>query len=316
MAQSVVMGVDVGGTKIATGLVDENGEVLHTYVFPTDRNNQETVLASIHNAIGQAIRQYPAGIFPQAMGIGLVGWIDPLSGTWLQSMNLHVDTPLPLAGQLSSHYGLPVMIDNDVHAATLAELRWGIGRQCADFVYLNAGTGIAAGLVCNGKLVRGAVNYAGEMGHIFVDPAGDPCVCGQVGCLEPLASGGGILERVRRLLPQHPGSALNDLEQTGQLSVTAVFTAAKRHDPLAALVTDQAVRALGAALTDVVNLLNPEYVILGGGIFSAGPFAERLQQYVSQHALTVAYRSLKGILPSQLQVDRVGLLGAASLAWR
>lgn len=316
MAEPLVMGVDVGGTKIATGLVDESGNILHAWKFPTDRTDQETVLRSIADAIEQTTQEFPTGLLPQAMGIGLVGWVDPLSGIWLQSMNLRIDSPVPLADQVSSRYGLPVVLDNDVHAATLAEMRWGIGRKSADFIYLNVGTGIAAGVVCNGKLVRGAANYAGEMGHIFVDPKGDPCVCGRVGCLEPLASGGGIIERVRRSLERYPESVLNAVEQSGELSVTAVLEAAESHDPLASQVTDKAVSALGSALVDVINLLNPEYVVLGGGIFTIGRFADLVRQYVSEHALTVAYRSLKGILPSPLQVDRVGLLGAASLAWQ
>jgi glucokinase len=310
------MGVDVGGTKILAGVVDENGQILYSQRYPTNRTDQEAVLNSIQEAVEQAMKSLPQGMAPGAMGVGLVGWVDPASGTWLQSMNLNVDSPIPLADVLSSQYGIPVVLDNDVHAAALAEIVWGIGRQSENFIYLNAGTGIAAGVVCNGRLVRGAANYAGELGHMFVDGAGEACVCGQIGCLEPLASGGGMLERVRAYLPRYAGSCLGALEETNRLSATAIFEAADGGDALAALVAGEAIAALGTALVNVINLLNPEYVVLGGGIFSTGRARERLQDYVQARALAIAYRSLKGIIPSSLEVGRVGLLGAASLAWQ
>ncbi len=315
MAQPLVMGVDVGGTKILVGLVDEHGQELQSQKFPMVRANQETVLASIGEAVERFMQIIPAGVLPEAIGVGLVGFVDPVDGVWIHSMNLRVDHPVPLATHLSHLYHLPVYLDNDVHAATLAEMRLGIGRQSQNFIYLNVGTGIAAGIVCNGELVRGAANYAGEMGHILVEPNGEECVCGQRGCMEPIASGGGILSRVRANLPKFKESPLYQLDREGTLSAIAVFEAEEQGDRLAAWIAGEAIRALGAALVDVINLLNPEYIVLGGGMVTSGPVVRRVQEYVAEHALPSAYQSLKGIVPSALAVDRVGLLGAASLAW-
>jgi glucokinase len=231
-------------------------------------------------------------------------------------MNLGVYTPIPLGSQLRDRYGLPVRIDNDVHAATLAELHMGAGREFADFIYLNVGTGIACGIVCNGQLVRGAVNYAGELGHMVVETDGDLCdQCGRRGCLEPIASGGGMLDHVRAGLADHPDSLLHDSARSGDLTVGSIFQAADAGDPLASAVTERAKRALGTALVNLLDLLNPEIVVLGGGVFRDGWGVTRLRAHVAAKALPAASQSLKGIVLSQLRVDRVGLMGAASLAW-
>lgn len=316
MADPVVIGVDVGGTKVLVGYVGEDGTVLRSQRYPMDRATQEYTLSSIESAVEDFVSTDWAGPAPVAMGIGLVGQTDPATGTWIRSMNLRVHTPVPLGPQLRERYGLPVRIDNDVHAATLAELRLGAGREYADFIYLNVGTGIACGVVCNGQLVRGAVNYAGELGHMVVETDGDLCdQCGRRGCLEPIASGGGMLDHVRARLADYPDSVLHAPARSGDLTVGTIFQAADAGDPLASAVTERAKRALGAALVNLLDLLNPEIVVLGGGVFRDGWGVARLRAHVATKALPAASQSLKGIVLSQLRVDRVGLLGAASLTW-
>jgi glucokinase len=315
-AQPVVVGVDVGGTKILVGCVGVDGAVHRSRWYPMDRTSQAATLDSIQSAVDDFLRVAWTGPAPLSMGVGLVGHTDPASGTWVHAMNLPIPTPVPLAAQMRERYGLPVWIDNDVHAATLAELRLGAGLETTDFIYLNVGTGLACGIVCNGQLVRGAANYAGELGHMAVEPEGDLCGhCGRRGCLEPIASGGGMLDQVRAQLADYPASLLHEPARSGRLTVADIFYAADARDALASAIAERAVRGLGIALVNLVNLLNPQLIVLGGSVFSEGWGVDRLRAHIAAMALPTASGSLQGIVPSRLSCGRVGLLGAASLAW-
>jgi glucokinase len=311
--RSSVLGVDVGGTKILVGSVRLDGTVLAAQRYPMDRRDRAHTLASILGAVEAYWVTLPSGELPSAIGIGLVGLTDPAKGLWLHSMSLHVFQPLPLGAELGALYGVPVALDNDVHAATLAELRFGVGREVRDFIYLNVGTGLAGGLVCNGQLVRGVVNYAGELGHSLLGDANDLCPCGRRGCVEMYASGGGILDHVRSAVEAGATSSLGPLAASGQLTSADVFRAADEDDPLAREVAERAVRGIGDLLVNLVNLLNPAAIVLGGGVVSDGWLAPRLDTYVRRVALWNATRSLRETAPSSLPIDQVGLLGAATL---
>jgi glucokinase len=313
--ESVVVGVDVGGTKILVGFVDRSGHILRATPYPMDRTSQVTSLDSISAALDRFLAAPWDGSAPQALGFGLVGHTDPSSRTWMHSTNIPIGTPVAMDAAFGERYGLPVALDNDVHAATQAELQWGAGMEAANFIYLNVGTGIAAGLICGGQLVRGAANYAGEMGHMVVEPGGDPCLCGGRGCLEPIASGGGILAHVRARLASYPESPLNRVAAQGNLTASTVFQAADAGDPLATAVAQRAVQGLSTALVSLVNLLNPGLIVVGGGVFKDGWLLPRLRDHVTTASVPIAARALRAIVPSPLAVDQVGLLGAASLAW-
>src|SRR5215212_8197668 len=161
MPEPVVIGVDVGATKILVGAVTQPGTVLDSHRSQMNAQTQETTLECIDAAIQDFLEQWK-GERPLGMGVGVVGQTDPGAGTWLEAMNLPIRDSVPLGERLREKHGIPVALDNDVHAATLAEMRWGIGTVSADFIYLNVGTGIATGLVFNGQLIRGIRNYAGE----------------------------------------------------------------------------------------------------------------------------------------------------------
>lgn len=312
MPESVLIGADVGATKILVGAVTQMGKVLGSHRSQMNAKTQETTLESIETAIQDFLREWE-GARPLAIGVGVVGQTDPRAGTWLEAMNLPITDPVPLGKRLRERHGIPVALDNDVHAATLAEMRWGIGRESTNFIYLNVGTGIASGLVFNGQLVRGIENYAGEFGHMVVQPDGPLCPCGRRGCVETIASGGGMLARVHALLAGFPDSSLH--AQIEPLTANSIFTAADAGDPLAIKISSDAVQALSEALTDLVNLLNPEWIVYGGGTLSDGWLIERVRPKVETGALPMTRKSLKGILPSRLDPAQVGLLGAACLAW-
>ncbi len=311
MSEPIVIGVDVGATKILVGAVTQRGEILDSRRSPINSESQAKTLQSIETSIESFIQHWH-GLSPLGIGIGLVGQIDSKTGTWLEAMNLPIKSPVPLGRQFADRFGIPVALDNDVHAATFAELRWGMGKESTDFVYLNVGTGISAGLVFNGQLLRGVENYAGEFGHMVVQPEGPLCPCGRHGCVEPIASGGGLLSRAQKLLGDFPDSTLCIIEP---LTAHSIFNAADAGDPLAIQLSNDAVQALSIALTNLVNLLNPEWIVYGGGTLSDGWLMERVHLNVEAQPLPMTRKSLKGILPSQLDPSQVGLLGAACLAW-
>ncbi len=311
MSESIYIGVDVGATKILVGAVTRAGEIVASRRFKMEHDSQAATLMSIHNSLENFLQDWD-GVAPSGIGIGLVGQIDPETGTWLEAMNLPIKSPVPLARQMHDRNGIPVALDNDVHAATLAELRWGIGTESSDFLYLNIGTGVSAGLVFGGELLRGAKNYAGELGHMVVQPGGVLCPCGRRGCLEPIVSGGGLLARVQGELGNFSESTLASFGDT--LTTHEIFTAAEAGDPLATTLANDAIEALSVALTNLVNLLNPEWIVYGGGTLSDGWLIERVRGNVETQPLTMTRKSLKGIIPSRLNPEQVGLLGAACLA--
>jgi glucokinase len=297
MSESTVIGVDVGATKILVGAITDAGNVIASRRYKIKHASQAATLQSIYNSLDDFVQDL-SGSSPRAIGIGLVGQIDPETGTWLEAMNLPIKSPVPLAEQISDRHGIPVALDNDVHAATLAELRWGIGTESKDFIYLNIGTGVSAGMVFGGQLLRGAKNYAGELGHMVVQPDGI------------LVSGGGILARVQDESANYPNSILH----SESLTAHQVFMAADSRDPLASKIANHAIQALSTALTNLVNLLNPEWIVYGGGTLSDGWLIEHVRETVETQPLTMIRKSLDGIIPSRLNPEQVGLLGAACLA--
>jgi glucokinase len=311
---SSVLGVDVGGTWVRVGLVSQEGKVSESRRYIMDSHSQKSTLDSIETALAHFINFWK-GPKPLALGVGLVGHTRPSAGLWVLAMNLPIQSSVPIRRLLREKTGLPVAIDNDVHAATLAELRWGMGKGLQNFVYLNIGTGLAAGMVCDGKLLRGAANYAGELGHMVVDPGGILCSCGQHGCLEPLCSGAGILAQVRSGLREYPNSSLFRAARGGTLTASQVFQAAEAGDLLAGRITGRAVQALSTALTNLVNLVNPSAIFYGGGVVGDGWLMGKVSEFVFANCLVAARHALKGIWASRFDPEQVGLVGAACLAW-
>jgi len=311
----VVLGVDAGGTKIMTAYVDKSGTIYESKRYPMNRSAQPDAVNSIKNAVTDFIECYGGERLPQAVGLGTIGHIDTEKGIWLHAINIPINSPVPIAEELSTICHVPAAVDNDVHAAALAELKWGFGPTCANIIYINVGTGIAAGIISENRLIRGASNYAGELGHMIIDPEGEPCACGQRGCLEAVASGGGIISAANSGLNAYPGSVLNNLKSEGKLHAGTVFQAAEAGDEFAGKIAGRALIALGTAIVNLVNLLNPEMVVLGGGMLREKWIAGYLHEYTCSRALAPAKKALKGIEVSALNPEHVGVLGAACLAW-
>lgn len=302
-----VLGVDVGGTTTAAGLVTSTGAVLLESQALTHGAGPGRALDTI-TALIESLRAAAAArdIAVDGIGVGVPGIVDPRSGRIGEEIH-HVPelADRPLAALLADRFGVPAFVDNDVNALALAEWTFGAARGVRSLVVLAAGTGFGAGIVLDGRLVRGATGFGGEFGHTPVKFDGRPCWCGGRGCLAVYASGRGIAEaaRARGLRPGGDPAAV---------TAALVFRRAADGDPDASAVVDEACRALGAMVATIVNGLNPEAVIVTGGVAAAFADLEpRIRAAAAEHALARALATTTvRIVPGD---KRVTMRGAAAL---
>ncbi|MCR2822977.1 ROK family protein [Lederbergia panacisoli] len=314
-SQQTVLGIDVGGTKILIGRITRDGLSSECKRYPMDRSTQDSALKSIWQAVDSYIADTQHLPQPVMAGLGLVGKVDSERGVWVSAVNIPIRHSVEIAKEFQERYDLNAALANDVHAATIAEMRLGAGQQWSNFVYINVGTGIAAGIVNNRQLLLGSNFSAGEIGHMIVGSEEVRCKCGQTGCLEMLASGGDMIAHVKKIAPDYPSSTLQPYIQSGVLSVKHIFQAAQSGDALSEDMTKQAVKSLGQAIINISVMLDTEGIILGGGLFQNEWFYEQLLKYVQDHSGLFA-KSAKNLQLSTLDPKNVGLLGAGCVAWR
>jgi glucokinase len=266
----VLIGVDVGGTAMSGGLVTPEGEVLSTLQTETHRDGPGTALENLLRIIdGLMVQALERGLAVGGIGVGLAGIVDAESGLMRKGIERVTElTELPLAQHIQAKTGVPVFLDNDVNALGLGEWRWGHGRGASSLVVLALGTGLGGAIILDGRLERGRSGFGGELGHVPVKFDGPPCVCGGRGCLGVYAAGYGIAQEWRRRrcqerVPAHPQSASSSLSMS---NAEAVFQAAASGDGVAGAIIEEACQALSAALGGIINGLNPEVVVVTGGI--------------------------------------------------
>ncbi|MBS4219069.1 ROK family protein [Bacillus sp. FJAT-49711] len=314
-SEQTVLGIDVGGTKIFIGRITRNGCSSECKRYPMDRSTQDTALNSIWQAVDSYIADTQHLPRPVMAGLGLVGKVDSERGIWVGAINIPIRHSVEIAREFQERYDIKAVLANDVHAATIAEMRLGAGQQWNNFVYINVGTGIAAGIVNNRQLLLGSNFAAGEIGHMIVGSEEVLCKCGQTGCLEMLASGGDMIKHVKEITQAYPSSTLQPYIQSGELLVKHIFQAAQSGDALSEDMTKQAVKSLGQAIINVSVMLDTEGIILGGGLFQNEWFYEQLLKYVQGHSGLFA-KSVRNLQLSALDPNNVGLLGAGCVAWR
>jgi len=309
------MGVDVGGTKILIGMVARDGTIVEERRYESKRGTQEIAIAAVVEAVtaywDDVVKTQKAPC-PHAVGMGLVGQVDFRKGIWVSSMATPIINPYPICDELSGRLGVPVYADNDVHCATMAEIGFGAGLEAKDFVYINIGTGVAAGLVSEGRLIRGSGNIAGEIGHMSVNMDMDiMCKCGRRGCVEEFASGGGMLRYARSLFEKYPDSVLVKLDKEDKLSSSSIFDSARKDDPLAGYIADLVFRTYVAMFQDVINLMDPAIIVVGGGVFRDELLLPEIIKAL-QGWQPMGNQNLTEIIKlSSLDPQKVGLLGAS-----
>lgn len=311
----LAIGVDLGGTKIAATLVDPTGLVLARARQETrPEEGVEPVIERICRAAQELVSRVSRDRI-LGVGVGAAAMTDSLRGVVIQASNLGWKD-VPLRQLVQERLDLPTFVDKDTNVAALAEHRFGAGRGARQLFYVTIGTGIGGGMILDGRVYHGASQGAGDFGHITLVPEGPLCGCGNVGCLEALASGPAIARQAVEAIHQGRQSHIADLVQ-GKLetiSAETVGAAAKESDPLALELFAKAGYYLGLGLAIYINLNNPEVIIIGGGVAAVGELLlESVRATVQRYALPLSARMAR-IAPAMLGED-VGAIGAAALVF-
>jgi glucokinase len=271
--QSLAMGVDIGGTKIAAGVVDGSGAILQQIRTPMAAKGEASAgLAAVTSAITALGKKLGAGasLSEVVSGIGLCspGPVDPHTGVVINPPNLPCWRNYPLVAEVGRVFGVPVKLDNDGNAAALAEAQWGAGRGFQNVFYATIGTGIGTGIVFDGRIYHGRTGAAAEGGHVSIDYRGPRCGCGKPGCIEVLACGPAIARRARAKLSAGQKSALLDLAKGNAEAITPemVGQAYAAGDAVARETLLETVDLLALWLGNMVDLLEPDVMVMGGGV--------------------------------------------------
>lgn len=311
----VIVGADVGGTTVAIQVVDAALGGRAELSVATDVSSPDATLASIAAGIDRALQAASAGTDElAAIGLGIPGQVDPAAGISRIAVNLHW-YDYPVAARLMERFHAPIFLENDVRVATLGVYRFDNPAACQNLAYVSIGTGLAAGIILEGRLFRGRHGMAGEFGHFIVDPNGPPCNCGARGCLETLVSATAVVRRAREVLA---AGASTSLAGCDPLTAQAVYDAAAAGDRTAQAIVDDVGAELGRALRSVVLAYDAEEIVLGGGVTRAGdrylaPIAAEWRRQQETSALARAF--LKPELIRIADPRRpMGAWGAAALA--
>jgi glucokinase len=307
----VVLGIDIGGTQVRAGMVDENGAILASRTIPTP-NDLEALLPSLQDAIRWLLE---ATTVPAGVGVGCKGIINPDS-TRVETLRgaLHYLEGIRLADLVGLPLDVPVFADNDARVAMAGEMVWGAARGVQNAIMLTLGTGVGGAAIVNSQLLRGHSGVAGHLGHITVEPDGVLCACGNRGCLETVFSARAIEGEAWSAVHRGCSSALTRLfrEQPQLATCRTVFQAAQEGDEVSASIVGKAIHKLAAALAGLLHIFDPELVILGGQVADAGAdLLLPLQEEVWDRTRGLLGREVP--LVGQEVADRSGIVGAAGL---
>ncbi len=298
------IGIDVGGTNLKAGLVDEAGKIVAVERVPLDFQGPEAFAATLAELAGKVLRE---GV--QWVGVGLPGAVD--GGDVLFTTNIPMKD-VPLERLFRQHLDLPLLLGNDADCAAVGEFFGGAGRGTRDFAVITLGTGVGAGLILNGKLRGGLASS--EAGHMVICKDGEPCNCGRRGCWERYASATGLIQQTKRAMEAHPESALRKFAAERGVEGRTAFQAAEAGDETALAVCRQYVEYLASGMVSLINALRPEVVAIGGGV-SAAPehlLLEPLREAVAKESFSRHGGRATRILPAELGND-AGIIGAAML---
>jgi glucokinase len=308
----VTVGVDLGGTKVETAVVDDDGRVVASRRHATNPDSgYKAVIDAIIESVNGFVGAYPV----KGVGVGVAGQIDTTTGTVRFAPNLRWND-VPLGPELTKGLGLPAVVINDVQAAAWGEFSHGAGRGVTDMVALFVGTGIGGGIVEGGRLLKGDAGAAGELGHATVVAGGRKCHCPNHGCLEAYAGGWAIADRAREAIAQDGAAGRMLLALAGSPErITAAVVSEAYHDadPLSVRIIEETGRYLAAGIVSIVNGLNPSILILGGGIIEGTPELPGIvEPLVRSSALPVALERLR--ISRAALGNNAGVIGAAAIA--
>lgn len=306
----LTIGVDIGGTKVAAGVVDDNGEIVEHTLRPTAADRPDVVAQTV----ADVVRELSRGRAVEAVGVGAAGFVDETRSVVRFAPNLAWREE-PLQKKISDLVGLPVIIENDANAMAWGETRFGAGRGQSHVVCLTLGTGIGGGIVIGGDLYRGRWGMGAELGHMQVLPGGRPCGCGNVGCWEQYASGQSLVKDARQIAAEEPERAATLLGLAGgKIEGEEVTEAARQGDDASLAAFAALADWLGQGMADLAAVLDPGCFIVGGGVSRAADlFIDRARQVFAERLTGHGHRPLAEIRLAELGAS-AGVVGAADLA--
>jgi glucokinase len=319
VSEEFVIGVDIGGTKVAAGIVNGNGEIVSQTRAPMIINGDAAAgFAPVKAAIDSLFARVSKTTV-RAIGVCAPGPLNPNTGVVINPPNLPCWRNFPLAAELAKIYSVPVKIDNDANAAALAEALWGAGRSYRNVFYAGIGTGIGTGIVFDGHIYHGRTGAAAEGGHLSIDYRGPLCKCGKPGCVEIFASGTSIAAKTRARLSSlaagsGAGSSLLALANGNIEAVTSeiVGKAYEAGDPVAKEILQETIEAVSLWLSNIVDLLEPDVMILGGGVAAMlNPFFDEIHQRIQQFCINSRASEIP-LLQARYGAD-AGIAGGAAL---
>lgn len=313
--ETYTLGIDIGGTKIDTALVDSSGKIIANYYRLVDPSkNPDIAISDIIDSIRICLEE--SGKTASAVGVGVAGQIDKTNGIVRRSPNLPDWYDVPLRGRLEEALRIPVIINNDVRVITWGEWQHGAGQGIDDLVCLFLGTGVGGGVVTNGHLLEGCQNSAGELGHMTVVAGGRKCHCPNEGCLEAYVGGWALADRAKDAVQANPqaGKTIRDL--AGDISNISSITVSQAYnvgDPLAQRIIKDTIKYLAAGIVTIVNSFNPCLIILGGSVIQGFPdIIPAVERKVRDMALQTPVESLR--ITTAALGNKAGVIGAAALA--
>lgn len=311
------VGIDLGGTNLKAGLLDERAEVKCKFSVPTEaEQGADQVVANIAGSVERAIAEAGVG-YDEVVGVG-IGSPGPLShkeGIIISPGNLPALRNVPIRALIHERTGIETTLENDANAAAWGEFWAGAGRDVSDLVMFTLGTGVGGGIIADGKLLRGYFENGAELGHLLVQPGGRACSCGQLGCVEAYSSAYNLARWAEELVAEGRSSSLSNKIEAGQLLMAEdVVEAAQSGDELAGYVWDRVCYYLAIACVQVQHATNPQRIVLAGGLIAAG---DCLLEPLNRHFSELTWKLLDDspeIIFATLGND-AGFIGAAGCAW-
>ena len=312
MGSKLILAVDIGGTQSRIALIDNEAQILKRVSVPTEAGEgHKVVIEEIRKLVSKEEFDRIAGI-----GISIAGLLKADSGTLVYSPNMPGWVNVPIKRIFADEFHIPVYVSNDASLAALGEHRYGAAKGLDSFVYITVSTGIGGGMVLDGKLYLGADGYAGEVGHMTINPGGPVCSCGMRGCFEAMASGTAIARDARERIASGVTSIISDMVDRNMDSLTAatVEQAARQGDEMAKDVMHQAAVNLGIGLSNLIIIFDPQAVVVGGGVTKSNDLIFELARKTVAARAGRYFQKDVPILKAALG-DNVGLIGAAALVY-
>lgn len=316
MTKPYVIGIDMGGTNTAFGIVDARGNVIASSSIKTRKHSKiEDYIDELHTEISRLIEANDAQDKIQGIGIGAPN-ANYFTGIIEDGVNLPWPTPIPLADLITEKFGIPTIITNDANAAAIGEMTYGAARGLKDFIMITLGTGVGSGIVINGQMVYGHDGFAGELGHVIMKRNnGRMCGCGRTGCLEAYCSATGVARTAREFLEiRNDPSTLRNIP-VDEITSKDVYDAAITGDKIAKDIFEYTGEILGQALADFASFSSPEAFVLFGGLTKAGDLIMKPVKESLDKNILGCYKGKVKVLVSELKESDAAILGASALGW-